>query len=123
TLGEQLEQISEEEKAKRDFYRQKRKHARLSESRDQANTESLVNVLIQGLKSKDIKMLKTVLECTDEIVVRNTVKKLPVSFVPLLLSELQRGLFKNGNHQSHYLKWINIVMQVKITYLMTVCVI
>lgn len=120
TLGEQLEAISEDEKAKEASKRKKRKDGSVSESADQANTESLVNVLMQGLKSKDSLMLQTVLECTDETICRNTIKKLPVSYVPLFLAQLQAGLFKNGDHQAQHLKWINMIMQLKITYLMTV---
>lgn len=122
TLGERLVEVTEKEQQRQVEAKQMRKRSRHSESTmmEQANTDSLVNVLIQGLSSKDVTMLKTVIECKDEQIILNTIKKLPVNFVPMLVAELQRGLFRNDDHQTTYLKWINLVLKTKIKYLMTV---
>ena len=123
TLEEQLAKLSADEKVKRKKNLKdlkKHKKHKLSMSLEQPNTDSLVNVLMQGLKSNDIKMLETVLN-SNETVIQNTLKKLPVSYIPLLVTELQRGLFKQSDQQAIYLKWISLMMKVKISYFMSVC--
>lgn len=89
-------------------------------SKEKSATDSLVNVLMQGLQSNDTNMLNTVLNTMDQMVIDNTVKKLPVEYVPSLLLLLQKGLFHNSSQQTVYLKWITTVIHNKISYLMTV---
>lgn len=50
--------------------------------------DSVANLMIQGLHSKDKKILKTVLYQKDEEVIRNTVKRLPITALVPLLQEL-----------------------------------
>lgn len=82
--------------------------------------DSLVNVLIQGLSSKDQTMLSTVFQTTDDAVIENTLRLLPPEHVAPLLAHLQSGLFTSGDHQLPYLKWLSLVMQIKVSFLMTV---
>ena len=52
-------------------------------------TDSMVQLLLQGLHNKDRKILDSVLDRADEELIENTVKKLPVEFVIPLIRELQ----------------------------------
>ena len=52
-------------------------------------TDSMVQLLLQGLHNKDRKILDSVLDRADEELIENTVKKLPVEFVIPLIKELQ----------------------------------
>lgn len=82
--------------------------------------DSLVNVLIQGLQSNDIKMLSTVLSMNKDEILKNTIKKLPTEHVPAFLTVLEKGLCQNGEHHSNYLRWISSLLRHKISFLMTV---
>lgn len=84
--------------------------------------DSLVNVLIQGLQSNDIKMLSTALSMNKDKVLNNTIKKLPTEHVPAFLTVLEKGLCQNGEHHSIYLRWIKSLLRHKISFLMTVCI-
>ena len=52
-------------------------------------TDSMVQLLLQGLHNKDRKILDSVLDRADEELIENTVKKLPVEFIIPLIRELQ----------------------------------
>ncbi|KAF7495879.1 WD repeat-containing protein 43 [Sarcoptes scabiei] len=93
----------------------------VSKSKKPQSTDSLVNILIQGLQSNDVKMLSTVLQNENsDSVISNTVKRLPIEFVPILLNQLQNELCRNGENYSNYLKWITLLLRHKISYLMTI---
>lgn len=53
----------------------------------------------------------------DEALVRTALKKMPVAEVPELLNELQRGLYRSGDHLPKYLRCLAILLEVKFTYL------
>ena len=58
-------------------------------------TDSMVQLLLQGLHNKDRKILDSVLDRADEDLIENTVKKLPVEFVIPLITELQHYIKVN----------------------------
>nr|XP_046914381.1 probable serine/threonine-protein kinase cdc7 [Dermatophagoides farinae] len=141
TLDEQLklmETNNDDDNERQHYIPKRKKRNRRSKSnkqqqQQQIGTESLVNVLVQGLQSNDGKMLSTVLQ-TDhtDIIIMNTVKKLPIQHVPKLLNQLQKGLISGqqsqresgsnsgvGQQYSIYLKWITFLLRNRFSYLMT----
>jgi hypothetical protein len=88
----------------------------------QPSSDSLTHLLVQGLQSKDKKMLETVLNTTDEKVMRNTIKKLPIDCVSMFLYELQSCLFNKSEQTVVYLKWLEQLLHLRLTFLMSVSV-
>jgi hypothetical protein len=91
-----------------------------SNSIEPPTSDSLVHLLVQGLQSKDKQMLETVLSNKDEKLIRNTIKKLPIECIALFLYELQSCLFNKGEHTLIYLKWLELLLNLRLTFLMTV---
>jgi hypothetical protein len=91
-----------------------------SNSIEPPTSDSLVHLLVQGLQSKDKQMLETVLSNKDEKLIRNTIKKLPIECIALFLYELQSCLFNKGEHTFIYLKWLELLLHLRLTFLMTV---
>lgn len=117
TLDEQLRRVEGEEasvSASKRLKRSDRKCARKS------TTDSMVSVLVQGLQSNDTHMLATVLTSTEPELMCSTVKRLGVEYVPSLLRQLQRHLLVRSEHQLTYLRWITVLIQHKISFLITV---
>lgn len=52
-------------------------------------TDSLLQLLLQGLHNKDPKILASVLDRADESLIENTVRKLPIEAIVPLVQELQ----------------------------------
>lgn len=122
TFEERLKQMTTDDVETTKKETTKKSSGRTTESSSTgAGTDSLVSVLVQGLASDDRQMLKMVLiDTKDEKVMINTARKLPVESVTKLLNELQTGLYRPGRHHMRYLKWIELVMKNKLSYLMTV---
>lgn len=91
-------------------------------SSNQTTSESLTLVLMQGLQSKDKRMLETVFNNTDEKVIRNTLKKLPIDCISLFLNELQNCLFNKSENTIVYIKWLEQLLNLRLTFLMTVSI-
>ena len=142
TLDEQLKLMETNNEItldKQDSSKRKKRDSDIQNNQQQIGTESLVSVLVQGLQSNDTKMLSTVLQ-TDhtDMIIMNTVKKLPIQHVPKLLNQLQKGLISGqqkkednvsnsgdddgggGGQYSIYLKWITFLLRNRFSYLMTV---
>lgn len=81
--------------------------------------DSVVQLLVQGLASDDRRMLDTALHRDDEILIRNTINKLPLEFVPKLLGELQKSLFHKGDN-TVYMRWLETLFQNKLSFILTV---
>ncbi|KAH9425123.1 WD repeat-containing protein 43 [Dermatophagoides pteronyssinus] len=141
TLDEQLKLMETNNEItldKQDSSKRKKRDSDIQNNQQQIGTESLVSVLVQGLQSNDTKMLSTVLQ-TDhtDMIIMNTVKKLPIQHVPKLLNQLQKGLISGqqkkednvsnsgdddgggGGQYSIYLKWITFLLRNRFSYLMT----
>ena len=58
-------------------------------------TDSVLQLLLQGLNNKDSKILETVLERADDELIRNTVKRLPIEAVVPLLEVLHHYIQVN----------------------------
>lgn len=59
-------------------------------SSDVPKVDNVANLLIQGLHSKDTKILKTVLSKKEDPVIRNTIKRLPIKVIVPFVKELSK---------------------------------
>ena len=64
-------------------------------------TDSMVQLLLQGLHNQDRKILDSVLDRADEDLIENTVKKLPVEAVIPLIRELQHYIKVRKSHAKY----------------------
>ncbi|KAH6926359.1 hypothetical protein HPB50_017539 [Hyalomma asiaticum] len=81
--------------------------------------DNLSQLLLQGLQSEDPRLLNSVLQRTDETLLRNTVRRLPLSSVLSLLKELQQRMHSRGAGVYPYMKWTKTVISTHTSYLMT----
>ncbi|KAJ8920002.1 hypothetical protein NQ315_006532, partial [Exocentrus adspersus] len=81
--------------------------------------DNMAQLLIQGLHSKDRDILRTVLYRKDDTVVRNTVKRLPVTVLIPLIQELTH--FIHGKTLSSQIGclWLKHILQVHASMLMS----
>jgi len=91
----------------------------MSTKEGQPSSDSLTQVLVQGLQSRDQQMLETVFKNTDEKVMRNTLKKLPVDCIQLFLSELQNCLLFKSEDSLVYIKWLEQLLSLRLPFIMT----
>ncbi|KAH9375486.1 hypothetical protein HPB48_016366 [Haemaphysalis longicornis] len=59
--------------------------------------DNLSQLLLQGLQSDDPKLLNSVLQRTDEMLIKNTVRRLPLSSILSLLKELHKRMHSRGS--------------------------
>ncbi|CAH1793044.1 unnamed protein product [Owenia fusiformis] len=86
---------------------------------DPPTASTLVHLLIQGLQSKDKKILNTVLQNRNDVIVRNTVKRLPLPAIIPLVNELTRRLHGHATSGHTVLKWLKTVLVSHTSYLMS----
>ena len=65
-------------------------------SSEPPKADTLATLLSQGLQSNDKKILNNVLQNQAEVVIRNTVRRLPVPVVVPLVKELSRRMHGHG---------------------------
>jgi len=82
-------------------------------------TDSLLQLLIQGLHNQDSKILNSVLDRADEELIDTTVRKLPVEGVVPLVQELQKFIKGRGMVGHSHAKWLRSVLQHHTAYLMS----
>ncbi|KAI1284908.1 WD repeat-containing protein 43 [Halotydeus destructor] len=82
-------------------------------------TDSLIHLLVQGLQSGDQKMLDTVLCKRDDTMISNTIGKLPLDLIAPLLHELQRLLHYKGDNNIIAMKWLEILLHTKLSFILT----
>jgi len=82
-------------------------------------TDSMVQLLLQGLNNKDRKILDSVLDRADEELIENTVKKLPVEFIIPLITELQHYIKGRGVVNQAHAKWLKQTIQIHTGHLMS----
>ncbi|KAK3094081.1 hypothetical protein FSP39_023991 [Pinctada imbricata] len=83
--------------------------------------DTLVRLLAQGLQSGDKKILNSVLgkSSISDLVMRNTVKKLPVHAVLPLVKELITRMQGHAQHGLVIVRWIKTVLTVHTSFLIT----
>ncbi len=74
-------------------------------------TDTLMQLLLQGLHNRDEKILNSVLDRADEELIDKTVRKLPVEGVVPLIEELQSYIRGRGTVNLSHSKWLRSVLQ------------
>ncbi|GFO17160.1 WD repeat-containing protein 43-like [Plakobranchus ocellatus] len=83
-----------------------------------ANT--LGRLLQQGLLSGDKKILAGVFQETNDTVVRNTIRRLPVSFIIPLVKEIERGMSGHAQHAFNLSRWTAALISTHVSYILSV---
>lgn len=81
--------------------------------------DTLATLLAQGLQSQDKTILNNVFQNTNEMVLRNTVKRLPVPVIVPLVLELSKRMHGHAQSGHNLIKWVRVVLTVHTSYLMT----
>merc|ERR1712142_241479 len=81
-------------------------------------TDSMIQLLLQGLHNRDRRILDSVLDRADDELIENTVKKLPVDGVIPLLQELQHYIKGRGMVNHSHSKWLRSTLQIHTAHLM-----
>jgi len=82
-------------------------------------TDSVLQLLLQGLNNKDTRILQSVLERADDELIKNTVKRLPLEAVVPLLEVLHHYIQGRGNVVFIHAKWTKAVIQYHSSHLMS----
>ena len=82
---------------------------------------SLLQMLVQGLTSKDEVLLQKVLNTKKGSIIKNTVSRLPTRLV-LPFMEVLLGNLTTSSHQqqTNFVSWMRILLSIHMSYLMTV---
>ncbi|XP_013780540.1 WD repeat-containing protein 43-like [Limulus polyphemus] len=83
-----------------------------SSSKGTPRADNMVHLLLQGLQSKDSKLLNSVLYRDDETMILNTVKRLPRESIGPLILELHKRLYCRGRMAQIYLCWVHTVLRI-----------
>merc|ERR1712110_847284 len=83
-------------------------------------TDTLTQLLVQGLHSNDSRILDSVLDRADVTLIDNTVKRLPVEAVLPLVTILQKYIRGRGVVHASHAKWLKSVLSIHHGFL--VCV-
>lgn len=82
--------------------------------------DTLATLLTQGLQSNDKKILNNVLQNQSELIIRNTVRRLPIAVIVPLVQELSKRMHGHAQSGQALVKWLKCVLTVHTAYLMTV---
>ncbi|GFU88020.1 WD repeat-containing protein 43 [Trichonephila clavipes] len=82
-------------------------------------SDSMVHLLLLALQSKDKNMLNTVFECVDKIVIHNTLQRLPLQSILLVLKELYERLNEEKSRNHGCLRWLIELLTFHLPYLMS----
>lgn len=81
--------------------------------------DSMANLLLQGLHSRDATMLDRVFKLTNHGVIEKTVRNLPAKVVFVLLKELHRRIFESPEQSSILLFWLRSLLTHHTSYMST----
>ncbi|XP_052770151.1 WD repeat-containing protein 43-like [Mya arenaria] len=87
--------------------------------RQPPKADTLVTLLVQGLQSRDNKLLSNVFCMRDKKLLENTVRKLPVQMVIPLVRELTSKMQGHAQSAFPHVGWLQCVLAVHTSYLMT----
>lgn len=82
-------------------------------------TDNQIHLLLQGLHSKDSRILQSVLGNADETIVTNTVRRLPAPAVVPLLKYLQSLFLGKGHKNAAFVTWVRQVLYHHMSHLST----
>merc|ERR1712098_81607 len=91
-----------------------------SSSSSSPRTDTMTQLLVQGLHSNDSRILDSVLDRADLTLIDNTVRKLPVEAVLPLVTVLQRFIRGRGVVHASHAKWLKSVLSIHTGYLVSV---
>merc|ERR1712106_555357 len=83
-------------------------------------TDTLAQLLAQGLHSNDTRILDSVLDRADLELIDNTVKRIPAEAVVPLVSVLQKYIKGRGMVNASHAKWLKSVLTIHTGYLVSV---
>nr|XP_002128623.1 WD repeat-containing protein 43 [Ciona intestinalis] len=83
------------------------------------NADSLAILLSQGLQSNDRDVLNQVLQHSNDNLIRNTVRQVPINYVVSLLKELTERLKGTPEKCLIFMKWTRTTLSQHASYLMT----
>nr|XP_042899454.1 WD repeat-containing protein 43 isoform X2 [Parasteatoda tepidariorum] len=86
----------------------------ISENEAAVKSDSMVHLLLQGLQSRDNNMLNTVFGCSNELVIMNTIERLPIQSIFSLLEVLFIRLHKLNPRTC--LKWLTALITIHLSY-------
>lgn len=75
-------------------------------------TDTLTQLLVQGLHSNDSRIMDSVLDRADVTLIDNTVKRLPVEAVLPLVTVLQKYIRGRGVVHASHAKWLKSVLSI-----------
>ncbi|XP_064600554.1 WD repeat-containing protein 43-like isoform X2 [Liolophura sinensis] len=81
--------------------------------------DALALLLTQGLQSQDKLIVNNVLQIRNDMIIRNTVKRLPAPMVIPLVKELSQRIQGHAQSGHTLLKWIKTLLTIHTSYLMT----
>lgn len=81
--------------------------------------DNLAHLLLQGLHSKDQRILQGVLDRGDEETINNTVRRLPIPAVVPLLKQLQSVIMGKGQKNFGYVRWVRSILYHHMSHLTT----
>jgi len=89
-------------------------------SRSLPRTDTLAQLLTQGLHSSDSRILNSVLDRADPELIDNTVRLLPAEAVVPLISTLQKYIKGRGVVNASHAKWLKSVLTLHTGYLVSI---
>lgn len=119
TMEEKLQDLAVEESSTHPTGKKSKPSASKNKySTPKAN--SLQQMLIQALHSNDLQLLEACLTFNNAEVIRNTVRRLPTTYVVPFLTQVIHKFQQKPNRGEALLEWIKAVLLIHTAYLMTV---
>jgi len=91
-----------------------------SNSSDSPKTDTLAQLLVQGLHSNDSRILNSVLDRADSVLIENTVRTIPPQALMPLVNILQGYIKGRGVINASHAKWLKSVLTIHAGYLVSV---
>jgi len=82
-------------------------------------SDTLAQLLVQGLRSNDINILNSVLDREDTTTIDNTVRSLPVEYLESILKHLQRRIQSKASANFSHVRWTHSVVKNHAGYLIS----
>ncbi|XP_023322755.1 WD repeat-containing protein 43 isoform X2 [Eurytemora carolleeae] len=92
---------------------------KLNQTKDSDKPETLAQLLVQGLQSKDPRILGGVLDREDEDLIRKIIASLPTAFVIPLLRHIYSEVKGKGINHISTAKWIGVLVKTHFGYLIS----
>ena len=83
-----------------------------SNSSDSPKTDTLAQLLVQGLHSNDSRILNSVLDRADSVLIDNTVRTIPPQALMPLVNILQGYIKGRGVVNASHAKWLKSVLTI-----------